>query len=638
MQMKMLRAITVVALAISLRGFAAEGDKEKPLAEKIDDMDPDDQKFFDDVMAADKKASDQRKDNAAKLATTRADLEATSKAKLALGSATVTIDEATKDVPEPESMEQALNFPAGQRVRDAYEINPEDLPIDPHERWSINTSDFKFDRPQYITGDQSFGHDKTWFGFGYSITNTTPKPRRIVPIFLAVRGIVRNDNDPRRSDDPTLKNFIPKGFDYANTGFLPERYIADSELRPLGDSSTLSDKDLVGQHVIPMESSATLVHSMLNAETAATTFAEINKNTGGATFEPGQTRTGAALWPSFNNEFTVLKIVVHGLTNSHRYPSADVTKGFGPARDISDEKMRRVMVLTFVRPDDEFDIHRSELKYVSKNFEYVWMWDQDVSVPLPTAANDPQIKIQALQTPAGASKQVWGFPFVIKNSTRFNEEIAVNSVSFVCPVDVTIGGATVKVEVKVVDDGTSTIYKAQALKALGKESPKDRWESKAPQENLQTRVEKRTMQVESNKSLDEMWAVFDPADVDWDDARLQIEEELSTKIDKKAAAKDTWEKIAQKIAPDNKDLPQKNPGILYDPRRRLNAEEFAQVKDQIEKGIPAAVEKAKANKTVVAYFDCTSGLATGSFRVSRSYRLPGVVQDEWLKAWEDLDK
>jgi hypothetical protein len=227
---------------------------------------------------------------------------------------------------------------------------------------------------------------------------------------------------------------------------------------------------------------------------------------------------------------------------------------------------------------------------------------------------------------------------VIKNSTRFNEEISVNSVSFACPVDVTIGGATVKVEAKIVDDGNSTIYKAQLLKALGKESPRDRWESKAPQENLQTRVERRSYVVESNKALDEMMAVFDSADVDWNDIRLQIESELSTKIDKKAAAKDTWEKVAQRIAPDNKDLAQKNPGILYDPRRRLTDEEFTQVKEQVEKALPAAVEAAKAKKTVVAYFDCVSGLATGQYRISRSYRLPGVVQDEWLKAWEELDK
>jgi hypothetical protein len=637
--MRLLRTVSVIALVMAYRGQAADGGKETPLAEKIDNIAEDDQKFFDDRMAADKKAAEQRKDNADKLSKARSEIEATSKAKLALGSATVTIDEATKDVPEPDSMETAINLPAGQRVRDAYEISPDDFTMDHHERWSINTSDFKFDPPQYITGDKMFGHDKTWFGFGFSLTNTTPKPRRIAPIFMAVPGIVRKDGDPRRSDDPTLKDFIPHGpITAAVGGFLPERYIADSEFRPLGESTGLSDKELVGQHVIPMEAFLSIGTTLLNPETAATTFAEINKNTAGATFEPGQTRTGAALWPGFNNEFTMLKLVVHGLTNSHRYPSADITRGFAAPREISEEKMRRVLVLTFTRPDDEFDVHRDQLKYVSKNFEYVWMWDQDISVPLPAAANDPQIKIQTLQTPGGGNKLAWAFPFVIKNSTRFNEEISVNTVSFACPVDVTIGGATVKVEAKIVDDGNSTIYKAQLLKALGKESPRDRWESKAPQENLQTRVERRSYVVESNKALDEMMAVFDSADVDWNDIRLQIESELSTKIDKKAAAKDTWEKVAQRIAPDNKDLAQKNPGILYDPRRRLTDEEFTQVKEQVEKALPAAVEAAKSKKTVVAYFDCVSGLATGQYRISRSYRLPGVVQDEWLKAWEELDK
>jgi len=133
MRMNLLRAVTVFALALTWRGFSGDV-KETPLAEKIDNIAEDDQAYFDARMANDKKAGDQRKDNAVKLATARSEIEATSKAKLALGAATVTIDEATKDVPEPDSMETAINLPAGQRVRDAYEISPDDFPMDHHER------------------------------------------------------------------------------------------------------------------------------------------------------------------------------------------------------------------------------------------------------------------------------------------------------------------------------------------------------------------------------------------------------------------------------------------------------------------------------------------------------------------------
>ena len=50
------------------------------------------------------------------------------------------------------------------------------------------------------------------------------------------------------------------------------------------------------------------------------------------------------------------------------------------------------------------------------------------------------------------------------------------------------------------------------------------------------------------------------------------------------------------------------------------------------------VDAAKASKTVTAYFDAVSGLSSGTFRVKRCYRQLGVVDESWLKAWEELDK
>ena len=66
--------------------------------------------------------------------------------------------------------------------------------------------------------------------------------------------------------------------------------------------------------------------------------------------------------------------------------------------------------------------------------------------------------------------------------------------------------------------------------------------------------------------------------------------------------------------------------------------EFAKVKQQILAKIPAAVEALKAEKKVIAEFTCECGLASGSYRIMRSYHKPGVVQEEWLKAWEALDE
>jgi hypothetical protein len=267
------------------------------------------------------------------------------------------------------------------------------------------------------------------------------------------------------------------------------------------------------------------------------------------------------------------------------------------------------------------------------------MWDQDITVPLPTDAKEPQLKVQTIKTPAGTDKLMVGFPWIVKNSTRYSQEFTVNGVDLVCPVDVDVNGQKVHVEVKIHDDGNSTVYKAQFLKAIQKDSPRDRFDANTAPEYEETRAARRKFSFEAGKGLDaERWAAFDSGDVNWDDVRVQVEAALTASVDKKAAGKAEWERVAAAIAPDNKDLAAKNPGFLYDPRRRLTEDEFAKVKEQVSGGLSKALDEAKAKKTVTAYFDCTSGLSTGSYRIARSYRLPGVVDDAWLKAWEDLDK
>jgi len=301
-----------------------------------------------------------------------------------------------------------------------------------------------------------------------------------------------------------------------------------------------------------------------------------------------------------------------------------------------------VLLLTYERIDDEFNVQRSELKLKDRRWEYLWMWDQDIGVPIPADAKDPQIKVQTLKTPAGSDKLAWAFPFVVKNSTRNTQPFAINSVSFVLPVEVDVGGTKIPVEVKVVDDGRSTIYKAQLLKALGKESPKDRFElnkEKEKTEGSKTQIQRRSITIEAAHPLEELMAAFDESDVDWDDVRMQVESALTEKLDKKAAAKANWEQVVKSAPADKQaDLLKRDPGFLYDPRRQLTDDEYKALQEQVKKGLAGAIDAAKAKKTVVAYFDCLSGLSSGKYRVSRSYRQPGIVDESWLKAWEELDK
>lgn len=521
--------------------------------------------------------------------------------------AEITVDDQKITVKEPVSVEEALGFTGDRRVRDLYEFSPEDFDVATRDRWSINLTDFKLDAPRYISGEVAPGVTRTWFGFTFSITNSSTKPRRIAPVFTAI---------------------TDKGvFNVASGGFLPERMFADSMARPLGGSSRLDDKELVSQNIAPLESVVELMTGGYKAPGSGEAAVEAapaggDKLKASYTFEPGQTRWGAAVWGEFDNHFSDLQIVVQGLTNSHKH----------------EEKLQRVLVLSFERNSDGFSVAQSQLKYKGKKWDYLWMWDQDISIPLPADAKDPQIKTQQLKTPAGSERFVWSFPYEIKNSTHTNRELSIQSISFACPMEVDIGGTKVPIVVRVVDDGTSSIYKAQVLKELGGEATKDRFRNKALVDGSKTEVERRTIAIEAGKSADKNWAIFDQNDVNWSDAIDQVETFLSRSQDKAALSKQFWDNAIKDVVKTHPKLADRNPGYLYNAIRSLNEDEVKSLKEQVLKQLPESVEKAKAKKTVVAYFNGISGMSTGDFRISRSYKIPGVVDEAWLKGWEDEEK
>lgn len=541
--------------------------------------------------AADKKTFEKREERVKEVEALIKDLKAQREERSKPLTAEVTIDENKIEIKEARTMEEALGFTGDRRVRDAYEISPDDFEISVHERWSLNATDFKFERPQYITAEVMPGSHKTWFGFLVAITNSNIKPRRITPLFTAV------------TDRGTSS--------MATGGYIPERLLANSTFRPLSGGETAADKEYLSQGTTPLESVVDLLSSG-KAE------GEVK---GSQTFEPGQTRHGAILWSDFDNNFSTLSIVVHGLSNAHKY----------------EENLRRVLVLTFERQGDGINVARSELKYIGKKWEYLWMWDQEIVIPVPADPSKPQIKAEKLQTPSGGERYVFAFPFEIKNSTKVNQELSVRSVSFVCPVEVDVGGAKVLVNVRVNDDGALTIYKAQLLKGLGAESTHNRFQNKSLPEGSMTQIERNKVTIETGKSLSENWAVFDASDIDFGDAVAQVEDTLSRGFDKQQLSKQYWETLVKTVANGDPKLLEKNPGYLYNPRRSLNEEELKSVKEQIVKAFPDAVEKAKSKKTVTAIFDAVSGLNSGERRISRSYRKPGVA-DEYLKAIEDLEK
>ncbi|MBI3831969.1 MAG: hypothetical protein HY291_20775 [Planctomycetes bacterium] len=561
-----------------------------------------------------------------------------------MGSAeTTTIDGQKVTVNEPKDSETALGLK--KPVRDHYEISPEDFELYQYERWSLNAADFRFDKPGYVIDDIRSGHGKRWFVFSYSITNSTAKTQRIAPVFIAV-----TENGV----------FSPEA-----GGLVPQRYVSDSIQHPLADSTDVRDTKWSAEGVIPLES----VSSMLTRQLKDGEF----KLDPMQTFLAGQTRWGAAVWPEFNDQFTELKIVVHGLSNAHKF----------------DRKQRRVLVLTFNRNDDEFNVERSNLVYKSKQWEYLWAWDQDISVPVPADPADPQIKDKAIKTPSGVERLLVSFPYTIDNSSGTDQTLTLKEIRFVlrgakagdkyAGFDISVGDQKINLdEVPLVDDGRSTIYKAQYLRDAGKAAPGPDTNRFAPAVETSKQPGGMVFKIENGKKLEGRLGVFDvSSDVDWRWVREQVEDRLTLAVDKKALA----DKFIKEHAGDAK-LPEGGiPG--YIPRRTLTDDtvtlasghsysgevtrdddafvnvttrdgaqlefkkgevktvekgEMAKVKEQILAAVPAALEALKKDKKVFAYFTCEAGLSTGQYRIARSYHQPGVIQDDWLKAWETLEQ
>ena len=640
--------LIVAALFVAPRLVAGEvtliEERDKPPG--IEKYDPQYDKYLADKKKMRQEIADLETAELSKIAAKVKELQEED-AKLAVPQTdNVTVDEQTIQVKQPVSVEEVIGK---QSVRDIYEVSTEDFEILTHDRWSLHKNDFLMDDPQYIVVSNKAGEPDKYWGFTFSIKNTCTKARRIMPVFAAVteHGV----------------------FSYQTGGFLPQRIAADSMYRPLAGSTSPRDKKLLAENVAPLESVSALATQLLG-EGGVTKTAIPPEPV--ATFQPGQTRWGIALWHNFNDRFTQLKILVHGLSNAHRY----------------EQKLRRVLVLSFRRHDDEFDVQRSRLIYTGKEWDYQWMWDQDTVVPIPDDAKTPQIMDKSLATPSGGQRLMWAVPFRVTNSTPETQTLELKTIRFCLPVPeqgkplqgipVDVGGQKAHVHVRVVDDGRSSIYKAQLLRELSKSGPvKEQQRFAADPEKL-IQSEGMMHTIEPGKAID-ILSVFDANDIDWADVRQQVEAQLTLAMDKKAASEQAVKDLAAKAKADAS----KAGGMpLYDPCRVLTADrvtlktgksfigdltreddqivildttsqgrlefgraevekvekgEMSQIKEQILAAMPAALQAAKTKKQVIAVLEGESGLSAGKFRISRSYRLPGKIEESWLKAWEEAE-
>jgi hypothetical protein len=296
---------------------------------------------------------------------------------------------------------------------------------------------------------------------------------------------------------------------------------------------------------------------------------------------------------------------------------------------------------------------------------------------------------KSLATPSGGQRVMWAVPFRVTNSTPTAQKLKLKTIRFCLPVPeqgkpllgipVDVGGQKVNVQVQVIDDGRSSIYKAQLLRELGKTDPVKEQQRFAAEPDKVILDEGMTHTLEPGKAID-ILTVFDPnSDIDWANIRQQVEAQLTLSMDKRAASEAKLKELAAQAKSDAKKA---GPMPLYNPCRTLTDDrvtlkkgqsysgtlereddrvvilqtvkhgriefgraevekvekgEMSQVKQQILAALPAALQAAKKKKQVIAILNGESGLSAGQFRISRSYRQPGKIEESWLKAWEEAE-
>jgi hypothetical protein len=267
-------------------------------------------------------------------------------------------------------------------------------------------------------------------------------------------------------------------------------------------------------------------------------------------------------------------------------------------------------------------------------------------------------------------------------------------------ISIDLDGKKAVVEAPVIDDGRSSIYKAQYLKETSLAQPANDTNRFVadPDPTKVKEPDGTVLKIDANnaKPLARV-AVFDVNDIDWVNVYQQVEAQLGLQIEKDKASAKRGAELAEKVkagigglkdkekARAEKALAQIEKGEfpIYDPTKRLSEDkvtlkngtvfegevtrdddqvvqistlsdgkqEFAKATvDKVEKGekakireqvlaaVAGSLDYAKKKKTVIATFKVSAGLASGEHRIHRSYKQLGEVKEEWLKAWEELDK
>jgi len=319
----------------------------------------------------------------------------------------------------------------------------------------------------------------------------------------------------------------------------------------------------------------------------------VNQNPEG-TYEPvqilsaGETRYGVGVFTLPDPELDRMTIIVDGLNNTYRF----------------DRRQKRVLAIEYSFPGDEFYPQERPLELVGKDWRWMWMWYEELEVAPPERFE--------FQTPSGAREQPkvhWAYQTTLTNHSGESQAIRIRQVDTI----VRLKALGIDVEVPLVDDGRSTIHKARVMEEMAQPFAGDRFFAGILEPD-QTKV---------------FPVIFDVEEVDWERVYAQVEAGLTGNISI-GYGEEPLKPGVESFMPTPELLAKVKPLALTD-------EQKAKIREDVNSAIGPALDKEKERRMLSADVSAEVGIASGTFRVVRSYFQKGVIESSWIHDWREAE-
>lgn len=436
------------------------------------------------------------------------------------------------------------------------EPDPRDFNVEKFEPWSLNASDFVYDKPRLVLFQDGDSIVQPYVALSYTITNSTTRTLRIKPNFTMLAG--HYYTKPLKDESYEfryLNNYrsfvqaIPAVDGVPPIGQTDFEKLADTRLEKLMGWSQYS--------LLTADLHKIMTHYQLARDLKGDPANGNNWDIKAYDYKPGEVKHGVALFPLENPSLETMRILVSGLTNHHFLSNATHDQLYTELQDpnyamynvplSAPHTMRRVLDLRFKRSDQTgFTFDKTTFDFIAQRWEKIWdpLGDMEILSDLPKPVEMDGFFEGAQKHP------LWHVKWKLTNTTDRAQQIRIDKMFYNVKVSFTFKNEPMSFWVRVVDDGNLSIFKDQYLKdhadlAGGEDKtwfdryrflPLKNDEVNKQERQFRDLIELQPVSPETRgqdlpAQTRTSVSIFDAHDIDWDDVFLKVTCRLSRKID-----------------------------------------------------------------------------------------------------------